>query len=171
SYGLDSYGYDNVDRLTSDVLSGGTPSNWGWGYDAQNRISQTFYQVGANQPTTTNRNYDTGDELRNLVEMQGPTMTKKVTYNYDLRENRIFQRNQVNAQQITYGYDAADRLSSFTNPFGVTTQYAYNGDGLRSSKTQGGTQQFLWDTNGGSPLLLADGSANYVYRPGGRLLE
>jgi RHS repeat-associated protein len=40
------------------------------------------------------------------------------------------------------------------------------------SKTSGGTTtQFLWDLAGGLPLLLKDGSASYIYGPGGSPLE
>ncbi|HEU5004348.1 MAG TPA: RHS repeat-associated core domain-containing protein, partial [Actinomycetota bacterium] len=50
--------------------------------------------------------------------------------------------------------------------------YAYNGDGLRMSKTVGGTvSQETWDVAEGLPLLLVDGSTDYVYGPGGRPLE
>jgi hypothetical protein len=67
----------------------------------------------------------------------------------------------------TYGYDQENRLTSFLR--GTTTaSYAYNGDGQRMSKTVGGTTtQYTW--SGG--LLLGDGTASYIYGPGGMVLE
>jgi RHS repeat-associated protein len=65
-------------------------------------------------------------------------------------------------------YDQANRLTGY----GANATYAYNGDGLRMSKTvSGSTSQFLWDVASALPLLLKDGSTGYVYAPGGLPLE
>lgn len=51
-----------------------------------------------------------------------------------------------------------------------TTQasYAYNGDGLRTTKTvAGATNRFTWDSVGTLPLLLSDGTNSYIYGPHG----
>jgi len=53
-----------------------------------------------------------------------------------------------------------------------SASYAYNGDGLRMSKTVGTTlEPFAWDIAEGLPLLLVDGSTSYVTGPGGMPLE
>jgi RHS repeat-associated protein len=50
--------------------------------------------------------------------------------------------------------------------------YAYNGDGLRMSKTASGTTTpFSWDLAEGLPLLLSDGTTNYIYGLDGQPLE
>ncbi|HEX9545692.1 MAG TPA: hypothetical protein VF942_00050, partial [Acidimicrobiales bacterium] len=50
--------------------------------------------------------------------------------------------------------------------------YAYDGTGLRASKTVASTgTQETWDVAEGLPLLLVDGSVDYVYGPGGVPLE
>lgn len=42
--------------------------------------------------------------------------------------------------------------------------YAYDGDGLRAASTvAGGTRQYAWDQTASNPLLLTDGSTNYIY--------
>ena len=43
--------------------------------------------------------------------------------------------------------------------------YAYNGDGLRTSRTIGGTTAtYVWDQNAATPAILRDGAGNrYVY--------
>lgn len=65
-------------------------------------------------------------------------------------------------------YDQADRLTAY----GTGATYAYNGDGLRMSKTVGSsTSQFLWDVSSATPPLLKDGATAYVYGPGSLPLE
>jgi RHS repeat-associated protein len=61
-----------------------------------------------------------------------------------------------------------------SGPPSVTASYEYNGDGLRMSKTVGGTKEsFTWDVNtaSGNPNLLVDGTDDYVYGPTGLPLE
>ena len=64
-------------------------------------------------------------------------------------------------------------VSGLTNVKASTTiGYTYNGDGLRMSKTINGmTTQFTWDTSGGVPLVLSDGTNSYVYGTAGLPLE
>jgi hypothetical protein len=82
---------------------------------------------------------------------------------------------------VGYTYDQANRLSSIA---GQAT-YTYNGDGLRMSKTVGGSSTvshaFTWDQAGSLPLLLTDttqvtgtaatATTAYIYGPGGLPLE
>jgi RHS repeat-associated protein len=71
----------------------------------------------------------------------------------------------------TYAYDRANRLTSSATTSG-TTNYSYDGDGLRSAATNNGTtQHFAWDLSGGPPLLLTDGSTSYLYDDAGLPIE
>jgi RHS repeat-associated protein len=89
------------------------------------------------------------------------------TYTYDTRGNRTAS-NPASGNPASLGYDQANRLKSY----GTTNTYGYNGDGLRMSKTVSGTTtQQTWDTAEGLPLLLTDGTTNYVTGPGGLPLE
>jgi RHS repeat-associated protein len=73
--------------------------------------------------------------------------------------------------KTTYKYDQADRLTGFTNQNG-SSSYIYNGDGLRMSKTVGGTKRaFVWDLADGLPLTMQDGAAKFVTGPTGLPLE
>ena len=56
-------------------------------------------------------------------------------------------------------YDQANRLTSF----GANASYAYNGGGLRMSRTVSGisTQQ-VWDVAEGMPMLIQDGTTSYI---------
>src|SRR2546427_4143438 len=69
-------------------------------------------------------------------------------------------RLQAAANAVTtYGYDQADRLTSV----GSNVQYAYDGAGLRMSKTvAGSTEAFAWDQVDGLPLTILDGTTSYV---------
>jgi RHS repeat-associated protein len=71
----------------------------------------------------------------------------------------------------TYTYDAAQRLIGLQSPT-TTATYPYDGDGLRMSETvDGATSQFAWNQSGSLPLLLADGTNDCVYGPGGMPIE
>ena len=59
-------------------------------------------------------------------------------------------------------WDAEDRLTSATVS-STTTTFAYNGDGLRDSRTQESTTTFTWDVAPSIPQVLDDGSFKYIY--------
>jgi RHS repeat-associated protein len=73
-----------------------------------------------------------------------------------------------NGSSATLSYNQALELTDI----GGAGSYAYNGDGLRMSKTVGATKApFTWDVAGGLPLLLEDVTNAYIYGPGGLPLE
>jgi RHS repeat-associated protein len=103
------------------------------------------------------------------------------TFNYDDRGNRTSQ--VPNAGSATcYTMDQANRLtkiqtgtgSSCTSPTTVGT-YAYDGTGLRASKTVSGTtSHYTWGQSGGVPALLQEkgsSTTSYIYGPGGLPVE
>jgi|tagenome__1003787_1003787.scaffolds.fasta_scaffold20988994_6 RHS repeat-associated protein len=88
-----------------------------------------------------------------------------VTYTYDANGNRT---GLSGSTPVTLTFDQADRLTAY----GSGATYAYNGDGLRTAKTVGGTTSgFAWDISGSLPLQLTDGADAYVYGPDGLPLE
>jgi len=109
--------------------------------------------------------------------------TGATTYAYDERGNRTVAVTAANTGTCE-AYDQADRLTSITtgtgsacsSPAAVGT-YAYNGAGLRMSKTVSeATTQFTWNESGELPLLLQEqtGNANaqdYIYGPSGLPIE
>jgi YD repeat-containing protein len=53
---------------------------------------------------------------------------------------------------------------SRTRPGSLTTQFAYNGDGVRTSKTVGGdTTQYVLDLAATLPVVVSDTEAVYLY--------
>ena len=93
-----------------------------------------------------------------------------VTYGYDKQGDRI-SVTPAGGSATTLSYDQANRLTGFGAP-GTTASYAYNGDGLRMSKTvNGATTAFTWDLAEPEPQLLYDGTTAYIYGPGDQPIE
>jgi RHS repeat-associated protein len=143
-------------------------------YDPNNRLTKagtTAYEYDAANNSTTigsgTYKYDAASELET-----GPSV--KYTY------NEVGERTKTiptTGPATTYGYDQADNLTTVERPAeGATPKiedtYAYNGDGIRASETITGTTHYLsWDTSEKLPLLLNDGTNNYIYGPGGGPIE
>jgi RHS repeat-associated protein len=88
---------------------------------------------------------------------------------YDQSGNRTRAVSALGAS--TLGWDQANRLTSFAKG-SVNATYAYDGDGIRTSKTVAGlAQPMVWDRSGSLPMLLSDGDASYLYGPGGTPVE
>ena len=65
---------------------------------------------------------------------------------------------------------AVSAWTSYASPLASSYSYAYNG--LRMAKTVGAvTDTFVWDTSGGVPVVLSDGTNDYLYGPDGRVVE
>jgi len=89
------------------------------------------------------------------------------SYQYDKQGNRT-TITPSGGTSTNLSYDQANRLTAY----GTTATYAYDGDGLRASKTVGpSTIAFTWDQSGQLPLLLVDGGDFYVYGENGTPIE
>jgi len=89
-----------------------------------------------------------------------------LTYNYDANGNRV-KRTDINSTVTNYGWDQANRLTS-----AGTSAYAYNGDGVRMSKTVPGTAEaYVWNVVGALPTVMSDGSTAYVTDASGLPIE
>jgi RHS repeat-associated protein len=137
-------------------------------YDSINRLTKsgsTYYEYNnANSPTKIGSgtySYNNADELES-----GPS----ITYAY----NEMGQRTKTeptSGQATSYGYDQAGNLISVEQSAegekpAINDSYAYNGNNLRVSQTVSGTTTHLaWDEAEEMPLLLSDGTNNYIYGP------
>jgi YD repeat-containing protein len=62
-----------------------------------------------------------------------------------------------------FTYDHANRLTQVTQG-SLTTQYVYNGDGVRTSKTVAGeTTEYALDLLATLPVVISDTDAVYLY--------
>jgi RHS repeat-associated protein len=146
----DTYAYTPLNQLS-------TVNNSSYAYDAADNLTQLT--------SGGTLSYNTADEAKTLT--QSSTTTQ---FGYDLRGNRI-TGTPSSGPGTGYTYDQANRLTSYANG-STTAAYVYNAGGLRMTRTVGAvTSQEAWDVSGGLPVLLTDGSANYVYGPGGLPLE
>jgi RHS repeat-associated protein len=183
-----TYGRDNANQLTADSSAPATTAAYRY-----TTLNQLCYSGAANttscstppagatayaydaadnltQMGTTQQAFNAADELCWTAALTGPCgspPTGATTYTYDARGNRT-QIAPLSGGATTLSYDQANRLTAD----GSAGTYAYNGDGLRMSKTVNGTtSQFLWDVTSTVPILLKDASTAYVYGPGGLPLE
>ena len=140
-------------------------------YDTNNRLTSgagTSYEYdAANNPTklgATTYTYDAASQLKT----GGST-----SYGYDQLGERTTSTPK-GGKTTTYGYDQAGNLIQVkqSKAGSLNVNYAYNGDGLRTSQTKGKTTSFLsWDTHRRIPLILADEQSNYIYGPGNIPIE
>jgi RHS repeat-associated protein/uncharacterized repeat protein (TIGR01451 family) len=136
-----TYEYDPLYRLTSATYSGG--AEYEYTYDA----------VGNRQTKTSPEgevSY-TYDAANRLTDVDG------VTYTWDANGNL------TNDGVRSYSYDHGNRLTEVTEG-PLTTQFAYNGDGARTSQTVGGhTTQYVLDLATTLPVVISDTDAVYLY--------
>lgn len=197
---VDKYAYNNADQMSEATMTKGTETlasllyardNNGqvktitskglpgeekptYEYDTNNRLTKgatTAYEYDAANNTTKigtgTYTYDKANELET-----GPSL--KYTYD-ELGERTKTIPNTGPA--TSYAYDQAGNLTSVERPIeGETSEikdtYAYDGDGLRASQTISGTTTYLtWNVTESLPLILNDGTNNYIYGPGGLPVE
>jgi RHS repeat-associated protein len=92
--------------------------------------------------------YDNADQM---------TQAAGVSYGYDANGNQTARASD------TFAWDHENRLKQAVIS-GATSTYAYNGDGLRVSRTVGGqTANYVWDVASGLPVILQDGTNTYVW--------
>jgi RHS repeat-associated protein len=135
-----NYTYDDLDRLLSaSVANGGNQYARSWTYDALGNM-----QTRVEQGVTTNYSYDPNH--KHAVASAGGA-----TYQYDANGNMTNR----NGDALTY--DVENRLTSVTKA-GVTTSFAYNGDGTRVKRnvSNAGTTYYIgnyfevWVPNSGT---------------------
>jgi len=126
-----TYGYDNLDRLSSAVLPS---SNFAYSYDAVgNRLTKT---VGANTDTYTYGS--TSNRIATLTPFGSPPRT------FTLDANGSTTNDALN----TYAYDTRGRMVQSVSTAG-TTSYQVNALGQRIRKSNGsGDTVFTYDTWG-----------------------
>ena len=144
--GTTTFTYDDLYRLTAVDYPTGTDETFT--YDANgNRLTKN----------STSYTYDDADQL---------TAAGGVSYGYD------FNGNLTSRGSDSFTWDHENRMTAATIS-ATSASYAYNGDGLRMSRTIGSqTNTYIWDIVG-LPVILQDTTGSttttYVYGPTGML--
>ena len=146
------------DRARLDNVSGG-PAAGDYDFDAANHLTN---QTGAGYTVD-----DAGQLTSSTSPAQDTSPATASTYTYDTHGNRTAATTTPTGgtpATSSYAYDAADRLTRYTGPANTVTDHTYDGDGLRAhSTTAGVTTDYIWDTSGDLPLLIADAQNWYLY--------
>jgi len=147
--------YDPLQRQT--VAPGGS-----YGYDTAGNMTQI-----ALSPYTTTLTFDAAEQISSKTKMNGNTLVQRLTYTFDPNGNRTQQVDQNNVA-TNFGYNQANQLIRY----GTTSTYAYNGVGLRTSKTVSGVlESYVWNLAQSTSAPLVDGATDYVTGFRGQPLE
>jgi RHS repeat-associated protein len=158
----------NVAPATGSVAGGTTVTVTGTGFTGASAVmfgtapAASFTVVSATQITAGSPAHAKGT-VSVTVTAPGGTSAAGTATKFAYITTAANRRGQRNRAGLRNG-----PLTAST----VLASYGYNGDGLRMSKTtSAGTQQFTWDTSQQVPQVLADGSNDYIYGPGGLPIE
>ncbi len=161
--GASSFSYDKAGRPTAiaDGLSGRTIDHT---YDAGGRLAWTA-ERGLEQGVKRIRSYDPlgrlgSDKVAEADPAGGaPRVIHGTEYGYDGDDNVTAKATITNNQRAanSYGYDGANRLTSWTAPGGSVTPYEWDDAGNR---TRAGAKSFTYNDRN---QLTSDGATSYTY--------
>ena len=115
-----------------------TPDSYTMGYDEDG--NWVFYSV-TRDGKTTSYNYSTDGKILSEVDADGT-----IDYTYDTDGNMA---TAVYSDGSVYCYDAAGKVTSYTDAAGNVTSYTYDAAGNISSVTSDGkTESYVYDTDG-----------------------
>ena len=156
-------GYNSTEKVTSTSATGLSDDSGSFNYDPVGDPTQT---VSPSSGAAVTQSFNGKQQLTSTTS--GST---SVTYAYDSIGDRT-SMSVSGGSSATYAYSQVGQLLSETPSGGSAVTYGYNGDGLRMSKTSGGTtESYTYDTLSSNPVLLVDGSTDFIYGPGGVVIE
>jgi RHS repeat-associated protein len=143
------YSYDGLYRLTAAESNDTT--TYYYTYDAVgNRVEADTYPLWGSAHVFT-YTYDAADRM---------TSVNNVPYTWDNNGSLL------NDGAHTFGYNAAGRMVTVTQT-GLSVNYAYNGDGLRVTRSSSlAVTHYVWDAISSVPQLLLEGDTVYGYGNG-----
>jgi RHS repeat-associated protein len=175
--GTGSYKYTQLNQICYAGSSNGSAcsspptGSIAYKYDAADNLTQKG---------STQQAFNNADQLCWTASSSSACSTPPsgaTTFQYDTHGNRTnITPSGGQAQILTF--DQANRLTKYSAA--STTSYGYNGNGLRMCKYAGdsnqpcsavGATQFLWDVSAALPVLLKEGTVEYIYGPGSLPLE
>ncbi|MGI8806434.1 MAG: RHS repeat-associated core domain-containing protein [Acidimicrobiales bacterium] len=117
----------------------------------------TIFPAGSLRPLASDLNYAPAETRPNLVVVKLGAGGKVSLF------------TSVGAEAV---FDVAGYITTEAPTPAVVSTYAYDGDGLRTSKTVAGvTTSFTWEASSGMPRLIDDGTNFYLYGPDGSPLS
>ena len=146
-----SYTYDELSRLTQDVLPGVTTN-----YNYDNVGNRT--QMTVNSTAVTSYWYNAGDQLKCKSTTGACTSGSPATYCYDANSNVTGETTggACGSPTTTYNYDARNRMTGWTKG-GNSASFGYDGTNTRTSMAYNGTgTSYLQDTAAGLPVVLQE---------------
>ena len=161
-----SYSYDEAGNLTQTTLPAGNGYSETRSYDRAGRLVEV---KNANASSTLSDFVSTLDPVGNPTQIDRTgTVTSTTTYGYDAADRLTsvcFQASCPNGSdpQIGWSYDQVGNRLTETRD-GVTTTYSYN---AADELTQAGTTSYSYDANGNQ---LTAGSDSYSYDLASRLI-
>jgi YD repeat-containing protein len=152
-----TYGYDNLNRVTSLIFNNQTPG-FTFGYDDLSRRNLLTRPNGVN----TTYGYDPASHLLSVLHKLSATTVDGATYTYDDAGNRQTRTDQRTGTSLAYGYDNIHQLLSAMQGATTTESYTYDIVGNRLSSlgvspytynssnelTSLPTGSYTYDTNG-----------------------
>ena len=135
-----SYGYDQIDRLTSEKRTGSSPYWYEYSYDGSgNRVGMVERDGTGNIVGQKSYNYDGGNKL--LQEVANGVTT---VYQYDANGNTISKA--TGSSQVRYYWDDEDKMVRLEDSV-VVMNFKTDGLGFRRMKEVVGQGQtwFVYD--------------------------
>ncbi|MCG7945552.1 MAG: hypothetical protein N0C84_04330, partial [Candidatus Thiodiazotropha taylori] len=154
-----AYGYDDLYRLTSETITDSQHGDYSASYQYDGVGNRTYSTIDGVQTAYT---YDDNDRLT----QQGGTR-----YAYDANGSTLTETLDTNT--IIYSYNAKNELISVLQGWN-NTEYGYNPNGIRTSKTESGeTTQYVVDENRdyAQVLIEDDGTTQVSYTYGDDLIS
>lgn len=120
-----TYQYDVLNRLTQ--LTDGNSAATTYSYDATDKLTARTLPNGV----AASYSYDGLDRLTRLQQVKGATTVADFQYQFNTA-SQITQMAEP-TQTRNFAYDAADRLTSVTNPSQIIESFSYDGVGNRTA--------------------------------------
>ncbi|MEQ1846911.1 MAG: RHS repeat-associated core domain-containing protein, partial [Nitrospira sp.] len=167
--GAQSFGYDNLDRLTS-ATHPLPPTSQAFAYDpAGNRTSNGSLANAGNQLTENAQFIFEYDDNGNQIKKTSKTTNNFTVYTYDA-ENRLVKvedfvvGNPTPTATSTYRHDGLGRRIEKVTPTG-TRRYVYDGEDILLEYDGTNTLQARYTHGPGvdEPLAVTRGSSTYFY--------
>jgi RHS repeat-associated protein len=170
--------FDAAGQLTGATGTGGSTATYG--YDATgDRTSAstsgngtTTTTVPAATTTTAPGATTTGPSTSTVTTSTTAPAATTTTVPAATTTSSSTTKTGPGGTTASYTYDEAGRLVGASTPSGATVSYAYDGASLLAGRTtSAGTATCTWDGTSDLPLLLSDGTNDYLYGPDGTPVE